>query len=133
MSKTSDSYDELRGRGRNSLHFDSRSTNSIVASVLTLSKNGVKKSDLAQKAGLSYSILERYLRFLVEQGLLEENVSFDTFEGRSSTILYATKKGIDFLEKYNWLLGIAEERFASEPVGKYDDNPFRTSESELRF
>lgn len=130
MSRNADSY----GAGRGKLHFDSRSTNSIVAGVIAIARAGVKKSDLAKRSGLSYDLLERYTNFLKEQGFVEERTDFDTFEGRTSIILFATKKGIDFLEKYNSLLGFAtDERFASEPFGKYEDNPFRAQERELRF
>lgn len=134
MSKHSDSFDELPTREvRKELRFDSRSTNSVVALILGLARYGIKKTDLVYDASLSLSLLTKYTEFLKNQSLIEERVSFDTFDERSSSVIFTTKKGINFLEKYNALARIGGDLFSEEPIGRHEDNRLRLREDELRF
>jgi predicted transcriptional regulator len=102
----------------------SRSTNDIVAKILGLAKSGIRKSRVAEILSLDSRSLDAYSAFLKEQDLVREWISFDSLEGRSSTSMRTTKKGLDFLEKYNSLVATLGELFSPEHVERRDENLF---------
>ena len=68
----------------------------ILASVLGVAHSGALKTHIMYKANLSHKQLEKYLKFLKTQGLLEEvPESYET--GRFYRV---TEKGIQFLKDY---------------------------------
>ena len=69
----------------------------ILASILNVSNNGALKTHIMYKANLSHKQLEKYLKFLLANGLLEELVDD---EGRFYQV---TQKGIEFLKDYSKL------------------------------
>jgi predicted transcriptional regulator len=127
MPKSSDALD-MRKLSR----FENRSTNAIVATILNLARSGIKKTHIMYKANLSYSLLKKYVGFLKDQGLVEERESSEPGDERSATMIYTTRKGRDFLEKYRALAGVAGDIFSQEPWGR-DDNRLASQEDKISF
>lgn len=63
----------------------------IIADILSVVKDGARKTRIMYQANLSYKLLTVYLRFVREAGLVS------TRSGRSYVL---TQKGHEFLEKY---------------------------------
>ena len=61
-----------------------RSEMEIIATILDMAKQGVKKTNILYKANLSYVQLKNYVSFLLEKGLLENigNMYSTTKKGR---------------------------------------------------
>ena len=69
-----------------------RSEIEIIGEILTLSRNGAKKTEILYQGNLSYTQLQKYLPFLVEKDILEER--FVNNGNDSSCKLYEiTEKG----------------------------------------
>ncbi len=68
----------------------------IIASILTLAKNGARKTPLVYQTNLNFSMLRKYTQILAEKGFINS----------SNDKLYTTMKGIEFLEKYEELMMI---------------------------
>ncbi len=72
-----------------------RSGLDICADILEIARMGAKKTHIVYKANLNFRIVERYLRWLMERGLLE----------REGDRLYVTtEEGLRFLERYRELI-----------------------------
>ena len=71
----------------------------ILASILNVSHNGALKTHIMYKANLSHRQLEKYLGFLLEQGM----VAKVTDEYYDATTYQITEKGIEFLRDYERL------------------------------
>jgi len=71
-----------------------RSRLQIIADILAVVRNGARKTKIMYQANLSYRLLNQYLDYAIETDLI--SVSFED-EG----YYIATKKGFEFLEKYN--------------------------------
>lgn len=76
----------------------------ICADILKTAKTGAKKTRIVYNANLNFKIIEKYLRKLIENGLLQqaEDQNFLT-----------TQKGVQFLHRYRDLMlpSLNEERF----------------------
>jgi predicted transcriptional regulator len=66
----------------------------IIAEILEIGKEKVLKTQIMYKANLSFTQLNNYLKFLLENDLLSRNES----EGKETYLI--TEKGLDFLQKY---------------------------------
>ena len=66
----------------------------IFADILSVARNGARKTRIVYNANLNFKIVEKYLSRLREKGLLEERE-------RSH---FTTRKGIRFLEQYKLLV-----------------------------
>jgi predicted transcriptional regulator len=64
----------------------------IIAAILQVAKGNAKKTQIMYQANLSYKVLQRYLRDIVEASLL----SFEKAEQR----YVLTEKGVEFLQTY---------------------------------
>jgi len=71
----------------------------ILASILNVSHNGALKTHIMYKANLSHRQLEKYLGFLLDQGM----VAKVTDEYYDATTYQITEKGIEFLRDYERL------------------------------
>jgi predicted transcriptional regulator len=71
----------------------------ILASILDVAHNGALKTHIMYKANLSHKQLERYLGFLLENGLLKK-VTDPDYGGDHYQV---TEKGIEFLKDYSRL------------------------------
>ena len=69
-----------------------RSSFEIIAEILKTSKNGAKKTRIMYACGLSYNFIQKYLKLLLETGLIELGTSY-----------YTTAKGKGFLRNYQKL------------------------------
>lgn len=69
-----------------------RSRLDIIADILSVVKNGAKKTQVMYQANLSYRLLKRYLGEVVRASLVR-------FE-RNKQCYVLTEKGREFLEKY---------------------------------
>ena len=69
-----------------------RSSFEIIAEILSISKNGAKKTRIMYSCGLSYRFVQKYLELLLETGLLRRGSYYQT-----------TDKGMGFLTKYQTL------------------------------
>jgi len=73
----------------------------ICADILQAATTSIKKTAIVYQANLNFKVVEKYLRRLVGNGLLEpaEDRNFKT-----------TKKGVQFLSQYNALVSPINER-----------------------
>jgi len=69
---------------------------------LKISKDGARKTEILYQGNLSYTQLQIYLPFLLENDILEENLVEDN--DSSYKIFKVTKKGISLLEDINRVL-----------------------------
>lgn len=83
-----------------------RSELDIISEILTLSRNGAKKTEILYQGNLSYSQLQSYLLFLLEKNILEEKI-VDKENGHSK-IYKITKKGDNLLEDISKTLSYFE-------------------------
>ena len=74
----------------------------IIENILRLSHNGARKTELLYQGNFSYTQLQGYLAFLLENDILEEIVSNNN--GRVNRIYINTEKGNNLLEDINKLL-----------------------------
>jgi Predicted transcriptional regulator len=63
----------------------------IIADILSVAKDGAKKTEIVYRANLNFNRVENYLPYLAEKELIE-----DTAEGGYKT----TEKGNEFLSDY---------------------------------
>lgn len=70
-----------------------RTKEEIIAQILESSKAGVPKSRIMYQSFLNYSQLEKYLEYVLNLGLIQN-------DGKLYTI---TEKGIEYLESFNEL------------------------------
>ena len=73
-----------------------RSEIEIIGEILKLSKSGAKKTELLYQGNFSYAQLQKYLYFLIEKEILEENEIRNN--GNSAKFYRTTGKGLLFLE-----------------------------------
>jgi len=68
----------------------------IIASILNKARDGTKKTRLVYETNLNFTMLRKYMHVLSERGFVIAT------NGR----IYTTMKGIEFLEKYEELMGM---------------------------
>lgn len=74
-----------------------RSELEIINEILTLSKNGAKKTEILYQGNMSYTQLQDYLFFLIQKEILVEK-KLQTGNGNgSSTVYMVTEKGHNLL------------------------------------
>ena len=66
----------------------------IIAEILEIAKEGTLKTQIMYRANLSFTQLNDYLTLMLKISLLDKN------EENDKEIYRATKKGMDFLERY---------------------------------
>jgi predicted transcriptional regulator len=66
----------------------------IISDILSFAINGIKKTELMYKAGLSSAQLHKYMRLLFRSNLLELS------NHKKRTIYVTTAKGKDYLEMF---------------------------------
>ena len=64
----------------------------IIADVLEVAKGGARKTKIMYGANLSYTLLTRYLKDVMDMGLVR---------GEDGNIFKLTEKGSDFLQEFN--------------------------------
>jgi len=70
----------------------------VIASILDVAREGASKTRLVYKANLNFNILNKYLNFLLKNGLITK------IGGNGHPILYkTTEKGREFLIRYKQL------------------------------
>lgn len=74
-----------------------RSEIQIIKDILKLSKNGVKKTEILHQGNLSFSQLQNYLSYLIENEIIKENDNKRP-NGSTNKIYITTEKGINLLE-----------------------------------
>ena len=67
----------------------------ICADILHVTRTGAKKTQIVYKANLNFKILKKYLRRLVENGLLQL---------AEERYYFTTRRGIQFLEQHRKLI-----------------------------
>ena len=72
----------------------------IMQKVLSTAVKGVGKTEIVYRANLNFTLAERYITMLLEEGLLNR------VEG-SKAIYTTTDKGLRFLKAYKDLKGVA--------------------------
>jgi predicted transcriptional regulator len=73
-----------------------RSEIEIIGELLTLSRNGARKTELLYRGNLSYKQLQNYLAFLLEKNVLTTK-TIKNGNNSSSTIYLTTENGMAFL------------------------------------
>jgi len=74
--------------------FSRRCEHDIIASILNLSKEGATRTQIMYGANLSFTLLNKYLDFLIKNELLESRKK----EGR--ILYFLGEKGSNFLSNY---------------------------------
>jgi predicted transcriptional regulator len=64
----------------------------IIADVLEVTKGGARKTQIMYGANLSYTLLTRYLKNVMDMGLVKRE---------DGSIFKLTEKGSDFLQEFN--------------------------------
>jgi len=72
-----------------------RSGLDICADILEIARMGAKKTHIVYKANLNFRIVERYLRWLIERGLLRK---------KGERLYVTTEEGLRFLQRYRELV-----------------------------
>jgi predicted transcriptional regulator len=83
-----------------------RSELDIISQILSLSRNGAKKTEILYQGNLSYSQLQSYLIFLIEKNILEEQLVKK--DNGHFKIYKNTKKGDNLLENIKVTLSYFE-------------------------
>ena len=97
-------------------HFSRRGRLDIMATILTTSLNGSRKTNLIYKCNLSINQFKNYLDFLLEKGLLKKSIQKinSPYE-----VMETTKKGKKFLKKYKELKELLTWNQKSSPSKKH--------------
>jgi predicted transcriptional regulator len=69
----------------------------ICADILTAARAGAKKTHIVYGANLNFKLVRKYLRRLIENGLLRPS--------SEKNVYTTTEEGMDFLEQYRKLNG----------------------------
>jgi predicted transcriptional regulator len=69
----------------------------ICADILTAARAGAKKTHIVYRANLNFKLVRKYLRRLIENGLLRPS--------SEKNVYTTTEEGMDFLEQYRKLNG----------------------------
>jgi len=77
-----------------------RSEIEIIGEILSLSRNGARKTEILYQTNMNFSQLQRYLSYLIENDCISEN-SVSNGNGLSSKLFVNTPKGDDLLEDIN--------------------------------
>ena len=77
-----------------------RSEIQIIKDILKLSKNGAKKTEILHQGNMSFSQLQNYLSYLIENEIIEENHDKKS-NGSKNKIYFTTEKGNNLLEDIN--------------------------------
>jgi len=71
----------------------------IITSILSIARNGATKTRIVYRANLNFERATRYMAYLIEKGLLEQQT------GSSGSPIYRTSdKGIQFLKDVKRIL-----------------------------
>ena len=73
---------------------EKRNNLDIVAEILRVSLEGAKKTWIVYKANLNFRIVDRYLKQLIEKGLIK----------KSSGIYITSERGLEFLDGYDHIM-----------------------------
>ena len=68
----------------------------ICADILQVAKAGAKKTQIVYQANLNFKIVKKYLRRLIDTGML--------MTADKSSLYTTTNRGIEFLEQYTELV-----------------------------
>lgn len=71
----------------------------ICADILQVARGGAKKTRIVYQANLNFKLVEKYLRRLIHNGLIQ----------RSDRFFTTTPKGARFIEQYGEILTCARE------------------------
>jgi len=71
----------------------------ILSDIMTLSQEGVNKTQILYKCNLSYHLLKKYLDFLVNNRFIDKKQN-----GSKRKVYILTKKGYSFLSDINNIL-----------------------------
>jgi predicted transcriptional regulator len=80
-----------------------RSNIEIIAEMLKVGENGAGKTEIMYSVNMSYAQLQKYLAFLLNQGLIHK-----VEVGNPSVGYHVTKKGADLLKSIDTVLEILD-------------------------
>ncbi len=75
----------------------------VIAELLGLARDGIRKTQMMQRANLSYTQFSEYLGFLLRIDLVKRVEQ----DGRETYVI--TPKGLDFLQRYEEIFSILQE------------------------
>ena len=75
----------------------------IIANMLETTKEGSLKTRIMYKANLSFTQLNNYLYFLVENGFVKQTVQ------NRREVYFITEKGVDYLQRHNELIRLLKK------------------------
>jgi predicted transcriptional regulator len=75
-----------------------RNSLEIIAEILRIAKNGVRKTRIVYGANLNFKMLEEYLADLKKKGLLSLDLE------NSEKLVKTTEKGIEYLRQFEQLM-----------------------------
>lgn len=79
----------------------------IISTILDLSKNGAKKTEILYKGNFSHTRLKGYLNFLINKNFMEQKTIQDN--GQSNSYYITTKRGKNLLIDINKALSHFDE------------------------
>ena len=91
--------------------FKNRNRMEIVANLLDIAKTATLKTHLMYKANLSYVMVNEYLDYLIDAGLIMERPEPDT----NAKLFETTEKGMKYLEIYASLQNLAGMELRKNP------------------
>ena len=74
----------------------------IIGDILSLAKDGAGKTTIVYRANLNFNVVNRYLRLLIQEGLISP-------ADGSARKLKTTEKGLLYLKAYENLRGVAKD------------------------
>ena len=73
----------------------------IIGEILSLAKDGARKTTIVYRANLNFNVVNRYLQLLIREGLISP-------ADGSARELKTTEKGFLYLDAYKTLMGVAK-------------------------
>ena len=84
-----------------------RSEIEIMGDILHLSQSGARKTQILYQSNMSFSQLQNYLSFLIENDLLKEDKPMESTKN-SNKVYITTRKGKDFLKDVSNIMSYFE-------------------------
>lgn len=70
----------------------------IIGSILTICKNGARKTEIVYKANLNFKNAEVYLKWLVDRGIIVKEGEFFKITTRGSELLANLQSASEFMD-----------------------------------
>ncbi len=90
-----------------------------MADIIEIAKEGTLKTQIMYKANLSFTQLNSYLTFLLENNLITHTI----YDGREGYVI--TEQGKDFLQKHSELIQMLESHGGTKKIAFSPASPLK--------